>query len=143
MGLLGIAIGVGCVTAAWLDRPARRARFVPAGAVALGLGFALLGLAPASFGATAALLALTGLFAGFYIIPLQSLLQILSPDEARGRYLGTANGLSFVAGAIGSAMFFGLRQAGMPSHRIFLVLAGCCIAMALVVPRWLRAVPRS
>ncbi|MFO0962093.1 MAG: MFS transporter [Phycisphaerales bacterium] len=139
MGILGVSIGVGCVTAAWLDRPERRRRFVPAGAVALGCGFGLLGIAPASWGATAALLGLTGLFAGFYIIPLQSLLQILSPDEARGRYLGTANGLSFVAGAIGSGMFLALRSAGMPSERIFLVLAGLCLAMAFVVRRWLRA----
>ena len=35
MGILGIAIGAGCVAAAWLDRASRRRFFVPAGAIGL------------------------------------------------------------------------------------------------------------
>jgi sugar phosphate permease len=120
------------VVAAYLDAPHRRRAFVTAGAAGLALGFAAMGLAPPSFGITAALLAASGLVAGFYIIPLQSSLQALAPDDARGRVLGTANGLSFVMGGVGSALFLALRQAGLPSNRIFLVLAGCCAAMAIV-----------
>jgi sugar phosphate permease len=84
------------------------------------------------------LLALTGLVAGFYIIPLQSMLQSLAPDNARGRVLGTANGYSFLMGAVGSALFFALRQLDMPSNRVFLVLAGLCAAVGVVVVAWLR-----
>ena len=132
MAALAVSIGTGCVVAAYLDAPHRRRAFVTAGAAGLALGFAAMGLAPPSFGITAALLAASGLVAGFYIIPLQSALQALAPDDARGRVLGTANGLSFVMGGVGSALFLGLRQAGLPSNRIFLVLAGCCAAMAIV-----------
>ena len=138
MAGLAVSIGVGCVVAAYLDRPDRRMLFVPFGAGGLGVAFLALGLAPPVFGAVAALLALTGLVAGFYIIPLQSLLQSLAADDMRGRVLGTANGLSFVMGAVGSGMFLGLRQAGMPSNRVFLVLAALCVAMAAVVAVWLR-----
>jgi acyl-[acyl-carrier-protein]-phospholipid O-acyltransferase/long-chain-fatty-acid--[acyl-carrier-protein] ligase len=132
MAALAVSIGVGCVVAAYLDAPHRRRAFVTAGAAGLALGFAAMGLAPPSFGITAALLAASGLVAGFYIIPLQSALQALAPDDARGRVLGTANGLSFVMGGVGSALFLALRQAGLPSNRIFLVLAGCCAAMAII-----------
>ncbi len=144
MGVLGITIGIGCVAAAWLDRPERRSWFVPAGAAALGAGFLAMGLVTPTYALMAALLALTGLFAGFYIIPLQSLLQILSPDDARGRYLGTANGISFVAAAIGSGMYLGLRHYNvMESNRIFAVLGALCLLMAFVVMQWLRRVPKG
>ncbi len=138
MAGLGVAIGIGCVLAAYLDTPARRGRFVPVGALGLAVAFALLGVSPASFAITMAWLVLTGLVAGFYIIPLQSMLQSLSGDEIRGRVLGTANGVSFVMGAVGSGLFYLLRQLGMPSNRVFLVLAVLCLAMAWVSSRWLR-----
>ena len=135
MAALAVAIGGGCVLAAWLDTPARRARFVPLGALGMAAGFAALGVAPPSFGLTVALLSATGVVAGFYIIPLQSMLQSLSPDDSRGRVLGTANGLSFVMGGAGSLLFLALRQAGMPSNRIFLALALVCLATGLAERR--------
>lgn len=135
MAALAVAIGMGCLVAAYLDEPRRRARFVLVGAAGLACGFAALGLAPARFDVTVALLAASGFVAGFYIIPLQSNLQALAPDEARGRVLGTANGLSFVMAGAGSVLFMAVRRAGMPSNRVFLVLAACCAAMAVLAFR--------
>ena len=143
MAALAVAIGVGCVAAAYLDRPSRRAAFVAAGAGGLAAGFLALGLAPPSFGLTMALLAASGLVAGFYIIPLQSMLQSLAPDGSRGRVLGTANGMSFVMGGAGSLLFLVLRHLGMPSNRVFLALAAACAAMAFVARRRVRAQPSA
>ena len=39
---------------------------------------------------------------------------------------------------IGSGLFFALRQADMPSNRIFLVIAGLCAAAGLAIVLWLR-----
>ena len=136
MGGLGVSIGVSCVLAAWLDRPHRRRFFVPAGALGLAAGFLALGLLTPTYTNVAILVSCTGLVAGFYIIPLQSMLQMLAPDESRGRCLGTANGMSFMMAAIGSAMFLGLRNAGMESNRIFAVLGALCVVAAVIT--WWR-----
>ncbi len=135
---LGVAIGVGCVTAAYLDRPQRRALFVTGGAAGLAVACGLLGLAPASFAASAVLLALLGFVAGFYIIPLQCMLQSQATDQSRGRVLGTANGLSFALSLVGGGLFLGLRRVGMPSNRIFLVLCVLCAAASIAVAWWMR-----
>jgi acyl-[acyl-carrier-protein]-phospholipid O-acyltransferase/long-chain-fatty-acid--[acyl-carrier-protein] ligase len=137
MAGLAVSIGIGCVVAAYLDTPTRRPLFVPLGAGLLALGFTALGVAPNEFLPTLLLLSATGLVAGFYIIPLQSMLQALAPDDARGRVLGTANGLSFVLGAVGSGLFFSLKQLEMPSNRIFAVLGVLCAVVALIAVRWL------
>jgi sugar phosphate permease len=138
MAALAVAIGVGCVIAAYADTPQRRPLFVPFGAAGLAVSFVLLGVAPADFTMTIVLLLVAGFFAGFYIIPLQSMLQALAPDDCRGRVLGTANGLSFVLGAVGSVLFLGLRRLDMPSNRIFIVLGLLCAAMAVVMLIWLK-----
>jgi sugar phosphate permease len=98
----------------------------------MAAGFAALGLAGPHYGLTMVLLVLTGAVAGFYIIPLQAMLQSLAPDESRGRVLGTANGMSFVMGGVGSGLFIVLAAAGVPSNRAFLALAAACaVAVAL------------
>ena len=55
------------------------------------------------------------------------------------RVLGAPEG----GGAIGSALFFALRQFGMPSNRVFLVLAVLCVTMAVATMRYLRRLERS
>ncbi len=138
MAAMGASIGVGCVTAAYLDHPTWRGRFVALGALGLAAVFIALGLAPPQFTLTMCLLIAMGIVAGFYIIPLQSMLQMHAPDKSRGRVLGTANGMSFAMGAIGGALFFGLRSLGMPSNRVFLVVGGLTLCVAGLVMLWNR-----
>lgn len=135
---MAVAIGVGCVAAGWLSGARLRLEFVPLGGAGLALAFLLLGLAPLTMLATGALLVLLGLVAGFYIIPLQSALQALAPPDQRGRFLGTANALSFVMTGAGSLLFWLLSAAGMPSNRMHLVLAGLTAIASCAIVAWLR-----
>lgn len=124
LGILGIAIGIGSVTAGLISGKHIEPRLVPVGAVGMSICFLLLGVTTPTYGGVALQLAGAGFFAGFYIVPLQTLLQHLSPDDERGRFLGTANALSFVASSLAAVIFY-LARAGMnlPANRLFLLCA--------------------
>jgi MFS family permease len=125
LGTLGVAIGIGSVSAGLISGKHIEPRLIPVGAVGMSVFFVLLGTLPLHYGTVMALLLGVGMFAGLYIVPLQALLQHLSPPDERGRFLGTANALSFVASTLASLIFLGARAAfDIPSNRIFLICAG-------------------
>ncbi len=120
LGVLGVAIGLGSFLAGLISGHTIRPRLIPIGAVGLTLFFALLGSVPPAlpdlgpwwrvlFSSISAFVLGAGVFAGFYIIPLQSLLQKLSPDDERGRLLGTANGVSFSFLLLSSILYWIIR----------------------------------
>ena len=137
--VMAVTIGVGCIAAAWISGDRLRPRLVPFGAAGLALFFLLLGLGPRSPWTVGALLGGMGLVAGFYIIPLQSMLQALAPDGERGRFLGTANAMSFVMGGVGSLLFVGVKRAGLASDRSFLILAALAALVGGLLAWWLHA----
>lgn len=125
LGVMGVAIAIGSVSAGFLSGDRIRPRLVPLGALGMMVFFVLLGSAPARFGIIAAYILGAGVFAGFYIIPLQALLQHLSPADERGRFLGTSNGISFGFLALASLVYWIIRPAfGSDPQHIFLVCAG-------------------
>ncbi|TWU43974.1 Lysophospholipid transporter LplT [Novipirellula aureliae] len=120
MGVLGVAIGVGCAVAGLISGHRIEVRLIPIGAAGLVLFFALLGLVPPSLPDRAPMIRVAlsnvalfilgaGFFAGFYIIPLQALLQKLSPDDERGRFLGTANAVSFAFLTVAALFYWAIR----------------------------------
>lgn len=121
MGVLGIAIGVGCGVAGFVSGRHIEPRLIPVGAIGLTLFFFLLAYVPPSLssGEGSARIAFSnvswfilgaGFFAGFYIVPLQALLQGLSPDAERGQYLGTANAVSFGFMTLASVFYWLVRD---------------------------------
>ncbi len=125
LGVLGVSIGMGSVLAGLISGHTIKPKLIPVGAIGMTIFFAALGLAPMNYGIVATFIAGVGVFAGFYIVPLQALLQHLSPDDERGRFLGTANAMSFVASSIGLLIYiFTVRVLGMEPNRVFLICAG-------------------
>jgi len=124
LALLAIAIGLGSALAGWISGPRIEPRLVPLGALGLTVFFTLLGLAPASFRVVGALISGAGFCAGFYIIPLQATLQKLSPGGERGRFLGTANAMSFSFLMVASLLYWVIRPLyDDKPQRIFLLCA--------------------
>ncbi len=123
LGVLGITIGLGSVVAGLISGKHIEPRLIPVGAIGMTFFFLLIGVVPLSFEGVAALLGGAGFFAGFYIVPLQSLLQHLSPAGERGRFLGTANALSFVFSSIGAILVLVLLNY-MPANQVFLPIGG-------------------
>jgi sugar phosphate permease len=140
LGMMGISVGVGCAVAGVVSGNKIRPRLIPIGAAGLVFFFGLLGwIQPPVIGngGTMVQVALcnvswlvcgAGFAAGFYIVPLQALLQKLSPDDERGRFLGVANGVSFSFLAIASLFYWLVRSLfGDTPQRMFLV---CSVMMA-------------
>ena len=135
LGVLGAAIGLGSVSAGLISGHRIEPRLVPIGALGLTVFFVLLGIVPPSLPAldpkirvlvssVSGFIFGAGFFAGFYIIPLQAMLQKLSPDRERGRFLGTANAISFAFLAIGSLLYWIIKPLFVDTpQRIFLVSA--------------------
>jgi len=124
LGMLGIAIGLGSVLAGLISGHQIKPRLIPIGAVGMTVFCALLGAVPPSFGSVGLMLFGLGGFAGFYIVPLQALLQRLSPDAERGRFLGTANALSFCFSSVGAVLYWvAANRLGMAPNRVFLLCA--------------------
>ena len=122
LGVMGVAIGLGSGVAGLISGHAIRPRLIPIGAAGLTFFFCLLGLVPPTLpdlgpmwrvlvSPIAGFVFGAGVFAGFYIIPLQALLQRLSPGDERGRFLGTANGVSFTFLTLASLLYWIIRPA--------------------------------
>ncbi len=143
LGVLGAAIGLGSVTAGLISGHRIEPRLIPIGALGLTVFFILLGTVPPSLPALEPKIRVVvssvsgfifgaGFFAGFYIIPLQAMLQKLSPDSERGRFLGTANAISFTFLAIGSLLFWIIKPLFIDNpQRIFLVSAALMLVGAV------------
>jgi acyl-[acyl-carrier-protein]-phospholipid O-acyltransferase/long-chain-fatty-acid--[acyl-carrier-protein] ligase len=146
MGVLGVAVGLGCWLAGMISGHHIEPRLIPLGALGITFFFVLLAIQPSRELQGSVLLTReawfilgAGISAGFYIIPLQALLQKLSPDQERGRFLGTANAVSFTFMTFSSVIYVGIAPL-FPAQpqRIFMVCAVLMAGGALVFVYRLR-----
>ncbi|MCZ7648417.1 MAG: MFS transporter [Planctomycetota bacterium] len=143
---LVVGIGVGSVLAGYLFKgSARNLNSVPLGAAGMA-GFLLaIGLTPMqadadSYRMLLAMLGGVGLFAGFFIIPFQAIIQARAPDALIGRVLGTYNFLNFVFIAAGGGLYKLLRAGiGLSVQESLLVVAGLAVAGPALVLFRLRS----
>ena len=136
---LMVGIGASCLTAGAVSGDRIRTGLVAPGIFGVAVALSAFLFLPRTFGWALAGFSAVGLCSGFYIIPLQALLQDLAGEESRGRVLGTANFLSFSFMAVGGVVFFALaRYAGLPPDRILALNAVVAVAMGLVFVSWRR-----
>jgi len=147
LGVLGLAVGVGCALAGFLSGDRVRPGLVPIGAGGLAVSFTLLGLFSTSgIAASAALVGVAGIFAGFWIIPLQASIQAYAPADERGRFVGVANAISFSYLTIAGVLYALVRPwFGDRPDRVFFVVAGLVVVGFALFGGWwlLRVRPRG
>ena len=145
MGVLGIAIGLGCAIAGFISGDRIEPRLTTIGAAGLVIFFFLLAAVPpwmpdmqpmirVALSNVAFFIFFAGFFAGFYIIPLQALLQKLSPDDERGQFLGTANAVSFAFMTVAGLLYWVIMSTPAFSNRpqrMFYVSSGLMLVGAL------------
>ncbi len=133
LGVMGVGIAVGSVSAGLASRRGTRPGLVVVGAVGMATAFAAMGILQPTYGNVIAGILAAGVFAGFYIVPLQAQLQGLAPETERGRFLGTANAMSFCLSSVGALLFWiATNRVGLPANRVHL-LCGVLSILGLVL----------
>jgi len=103
---LAIGIGIGSLVAGYLSQSKIEYGLVPLGSIGIGI-FALLLSGPGlSFGTVAACLALLGFFGGFFVVPVNALIQHRPDPDRKGGVIASANLLSFVGIFIATGIYY-------------------------------------
>ncbi|MBI5150569.1 MAG: MFS transporter [Candidatus Omnitrophica bacterium] len=99
---ISLGIGLGGLMAGRFSDQKIELGLVPMGAMGISLFSILLGFNYSSYLSVVVTLFLLGLSSGFYIVPLNTLVQYESPEQERGKIIATNNFLSFTAILIAS-----------------------------------------
>lgn len=135
---LAVGIALGSVLAGILSGKKIEHGLVPLGALGLAISAALLAIPGLAVWQVAALLGLLGMAGGFYMVPVNALIQHRPRDEDRGCVIATSEWLSSAAIFVAAGAFWLLREAlGLSASAIFLTgafvtLAGTVAAVWLV-----------
>jgi acyl-[acyl-carrier-protein]-phospholipid O-acyltransferase/long-chain-fatty-acid--[acyl-carrier-protein] ligase len=124
MAAVALGIGLGSLAAGYLSGNKIETGLIPLGALGVtGFAAALSGN-PFSFAWTGVMLALLGFFAGFFIVPINAMLQHRPPGDRKGGVLAAANLLSFVGIFFAFAFYWVMQsQLQYAPTTIFLVAA--------------------
>ena len=110
VSFMTVGLGLGCMLAGRLSDKKVELGLVPLGAIGLSTFSIMLGMVSNAYSLALVCMFLLGLSCGFYIVPLNTLIQQKSPKDRRGQVLATNNVLSFTAILIGSLFLFYLRD---------------------------------
>ncbi len=132
LAAIGVSLGIGSATSGFLSRAQVRLDFSTGAAMAMVAVLCTLGLTRVGYGPTLGLLCGLGVAAGFYSVPLQSLMQILPEPTQRGRVLATSNAISFGFMTLGSlAYWVGRPLVGTDPRPVLLGCAAVAVIAAM------------
>ena len=99
-----IGIGIGSFLAGQFSGKQVELGFVPLAAAGITICFLGLYFFESHLYVAIILLVLTGVCGGFYVVPIDTFIQLASPDEDRGQNVATANFMSFIGVILASAL---------------------------------------
>ncbi len=134
LGAIAIGIGLGSLAAGYLSGRKIEYGLIPLGSAGITIFAMMLYRGALSYISVLTLLALLGFFSGFFLVPINALLQHRPGKGRKGAVLGAANLLSFVGVFIASGIIYILRQVGhFDPPTIFLVSGFVTIAGSVYV----------
>jgi acyl-[acyl-carrier-protein]-phospholipid O-acyltransferase / long-chain-fatty-acid--[acyl-carrier-protein] ligase len=138
LAALSLGIGVGSFIAGYASRGKIEHGMVLPGMFGIMAMATLLSSARLSFVSVAVLLALLGTAGGFFVVPVNALIQRRPAPEEKGRTIAVANLLSFVGVALQPLAQYAMLRLGHPDpSRVFLISAGMTLLMAVLLVRWM------
>ena len=105
-----IGIALGSVAAGYLSGNKIEYGLIPIGSIGITIVAAALSMHGLSFAAVLALLVAVGFSSGFFIVPINALIQRRPEDGQRGAVIAAANLLSFVGVFLATAMYYAMSH---------------------------------
>lgn len=137
-----VGIALGSVAAGYLSKSKIEYGLIPLGAMGMTAFSAALALEGLSFRAVLVLLGFLGFSAGFFVVPVLSLIQHRPRAEEKGGVIAAANLLSFVGVGLGAGLYALLTtfapkvlgtETSLSAPAIFLIAAGITLAGTVYV----------
>jgi acyl-[acyl-carrier-protein]-phospholipid O-acyltransferase / long-chain-fatty-acid--[acyl-carrier-protein] ligase len=136
LAALSLGIGIGSFFAGYASAGKIEQGMILPGLAGLVVMTAILSIPGLSFATVATLLAFVGIFGGFFVVPINALIQHIPPPEEKGRTIAVANLLSFVGVALQPVAQYTMIRLGHPDpSRIFLLSAAMSLAMGILLLR--------
>jgi acyl-[acyl-carrier-protein]-phospholipid O-acyltransferase/long-chain-fatty-acid--[acyl-carrier-protein] ligase len=104
--MLAVGIGIGSMAAGWISENKIEYGLIPLGSIGMTCTGLALGIVPHGIAGSAALLGMLGFWAGFFVVPVNALIQHKPAEQDRGGIIAASNLLSFVGIAISSGVYF-------------------------------------
>ncbi len=135
---IAIGIGLGSFVAGYLSGNKIEYGLIPLGSAGIGVFGLLLCRTDLTVGSMAAILAFVGFFAGFYVVPVNALIQHRPDPAEKGGIIAAANLLSFVGVFLASGVYYVLAthvtvRIGSMALRIGLGLSAPSIFLSLSI----------
>jgi acyl-[acyl-carrier-protein]-phospholipid O-acyltransferase / long-chain-fatty-acid--[acyl-carrier-protein] ligase len=136
LAALSLGIGIGSFLAGYASAGKIEYGMVLPGMTGILAMSAILASPGLNFATVATLLALLGTAGGFFVVPVNALIQRIPAPEEKGRTIAIANLLSFVGVALQPLAQYGMLRLGHPDpSRVFLVAAAMTLIMGVVLVR--------
>ena len=138
LAALSLGIGVGSFLAGLLSGKKIQLGMILPGLAGILLMAALLARPGISYLAVLIQLALLGVAGGFFVVPVNALIQQRPKPQEKGRAIAVANLLSFVGVALQPVAQYAMIRLGHPDpSRVFLVAAFLCLLAGFLLTRML------
>jgi acyl-[acyl-carrier-protein]-phospholipid O-acyltransferase / long-chain-fatty-acid--[acyl-carrier-protein] ligase len=136
LAALSLGIGIGSFVAGYASGGKIEHGMVLPGLLGIIAMAAFLSRPGLSFGVVAVLLSLLGAAGGFFVVPVNALIQRRPAPEEKGRTIAVANLLSFVGVALQPLAQYTMLRLGHPDPaRMFLVSAGMSLLIGFILIR--------
>lgn len=155
LAALSLGIGLGSFLAGLASGKKIEPGMVLPGLTGILLVAALLSAPRLNYLTVLMLLALLGVAGGFFVVPINALIQQRPRPQEKGRAIAVANLLSFVGVALQPLAQYAMLRLGHPDpSRVFLIAAGATLVMGVILARmmpelfpqalnWTRLRPRA
>lgn len=138
MAALSLGIGGGSYVAGHASGRKIEMGMILPGLTGIVLATAALFVPGLNFQQVVALLFALGICAGFFVVPVNALIQNRPRPEVKGRVIGASNFLSFGGIALQPVVQYAMLRLGHPDPaRVFLISSVASVAMALALARML------